>query len=181
MEASTFSFRYDDYALVTAAGSTIESNPAHFSSRHRFTNGIHGESYGGELSLGWKPQPDLTINTSYSYVNIQLHTQLADTFEFELDELTTPRGTFLLEAEYHFTPKHQLHLGLRHLDAVKYYDIPAYWELDARYAYSLSSNLECALIGKNLLDAQHPEYDSAINRSMTEIQRSLILSITWRH
>jgi iron complex outermembrane receptor protein len=100
---------------------------------------------------------------------------LADPFGFEQDEKTTPRGTTRVESSLRFSRRWELNLTGRHVDPVSYYSIPSYTEMDARLAWKPVDHWQVSFVGRNLLHAQHTEYDSALNRRLIAIQRSVYL------
>jgi iron complex outermembrane receptor protein len=87
----------------------------------------------------------------------------------------------MVTSDWRLSRRWQVHCAGRYVDPVTYYGIPAYSELDARVGYQLNEHLEFSLVGRNLLDAQHPEYDSALSRRLTELQRSVNLICLWRY
>jgi hypothetical protein len=69
----------------------------------------------------------------------------------------------------------ELDLGGCHLDSVPHYPLPPHFELDARLALRPGKHRELPIVGKYLLGAQHPEYDTALYRRMSELERSALL------
>jgi len=66
--------------------------------------------------------------------------------------------------------------SLRHVNALPDPATPGYYELDTRLGWRVSSQLELALIGNDLLHARHLEYPSPDGE---EIPRSFMLQIRW--
>lgn len=176
-DLALFSYDYRDYVQISFTTTAPQSAPPALIRAAQYTNGIRGESYGGELALRADLAPWWKLAASHSYVDIQLHTTMSDPFGYEQDETTTPDHVTRLQSDVRLGPRWNLNLSARHVGAVRYYGIPAYTELDARLAFRLRPGCEIGLAGRNLLDAQHAEYDSALNRRLTEIQRSVLLLV----
>jgi iron complex outermembrane receptor protein len=75
--------------------------------------------------------------------------------------------------------------GLRWVDILHNYNgatsgtVPDYFELDARLAWRVSSQVELSVVGQNLLHDHHPEHGFP-GPAREEIQRSVYGRITWR-
>jgi iron complex outermembrane receptor protein len=179
-DLSSFAYNYLDYVMVTNTGASVQTAPPALVLTSPFINGITGESYGGELAVRWEARDWWRWNASYSYVQIQLHTTQPDPFQFEQDETTTPHHTFRLQSDMHFGPAWELEMAGRYVGPVPYYSIPSYTEMDARLTWKPKVNWQVSLVGRNLLHDHHAEYDSAVYRRLTELQRSLFCEIVWK-
>lgn len=147
----------------------------------RIGNGLDASGLGGELSLSWRPLDWLGIQTYYSYLKI----------DAERDpDSTDPNGVNTLEGG---SPEQQagLRLGLqpwstvevdtlvRFVDSRPAQNVPAYTEADLRLAWHATPFLELALVGRNLLDASHPEA-GANPATRSEIARGAFAEFLWR-
>lgn len=179
VDLSAFAYDYRNYVLVTNDGLQVRSAPAARVLVERFQNGLVGEAYGGELAVTWAPRPGWRLAASSSLVQIQLHTRLPDPLGYEQDEGTTPHFTTTFSSDWQIGAGWDFHLAARQVGAVPYYGIPAYVAVDARLAWRLNHAVEFSLVGRNLLDAWHPEYDSAFNRQLSEMGRTVALMVQW--
>jgi iron complex outermembrane receptor protein len=69
---------------------------------------------------------------------------------------------------------------LRFVDNLKTGNISSYIELDLRLGWRPFKRWDISLVGQNLLDKHHPEFQpSFIVTQQTEIQRSVYGKITW--
>jgi iron complex outermembrane receptor protein len=177
VDVAVFSYDYDDYVLVAGTGVTRQLSPAAQVFNTQFQNGIKGESYGGEFAVRWSPAEWWQLFGSYSYVNVQLHTTQSDPFGFEQDENTTPRSTTRVESSMRLGRHWELNLTGRYVEPVPYYGVPSYGEMDARLAWKPVDHWQLSLVGRNLLHDQHVEYDSALSRRLTAIQRAVYLIV----
>lgn len=181
LDATGFYYDYDNYVLIANLTTTNQTAPPAQVLATQYQNGIQGESYGGEIALHWEPVEGWQLLASYSYVQIQLHTTQSDPFQFEQDELTTPDHTIRLQSSLQLGRQWQFDLGGRYVDAVPYYGIPDYFELNARLAWTPNRHWQIALAGQNLLHDSHPEYDSALSRRLTGVERSVYLLCRWTY
>jgi len=59
--------------------------------------------------------------------------------------------------------------------------IPAYVTLDARLAWRPIRNLELSVVGQNLLDSKHPEFQQEILPALrAQIPRSVYVQFDWQ-
>jgi iron complex outermembrane receptor protein len=59
--------------------------------------------------------------------------------------------------------------------------IDSYVALDVRLAWRPAPNVELSLIGRNLLDASHPEFLSELSDiPLIDVERSVLARIEWR-
>jgi iron complex outermembrane recepter protein len=71
-----------------------------------------------------------------------------------------------------------LDVSLRRVAALRYTDVPAYHEADARLAWRFMDGLEASLSGRNLLHAQHREFGTGA--SAVQVGRTVQLTLTAR-
>ena len=143
-------------------------------------NGVNGRSYGGEVAAQWQPFECWQLRASYSYLEILLHAYKPDPFDFAGDDYTSPHQTVSVSSAWRVTRTVDFDTTLRYVDAVKYYSIPGYVELDARLAWRPNPNWEFALVGQNLLHDQHTEYKPALVGRTTAIERGVYAKVTWK-
>jgi iron complex outermembrane receptor protein len=55
--------------------------------------------------------------------------------------------------------------------------VPAYTAIDARYAWRVRDGFELSVVGENLFDQSHPEFNAAPGRA--EIERSIFVQARW--
>jgi iron complex outermembrane receptor protein len=68
---------------------------------------------------------------------------------------------------------------VRYVSELPHPRVPAYAELDARFGWLSAAGHEIALVGRNLLHDQHPEF-SRSGPQRYEFERSVLLRSTWR-
>lgn len=177
VDLATFYNDYRDLRSIEFDGNAVS-----------FQNRLHGQGAGGELTVAWRPLDELSLLVSYSLLDLDI----------EPGSSTDGAGAQTIEGG---SPKHQAGLRwyyspaaswsadgfLRYVGAMAQTahpaggpddsSVPAYTELNLRLARRLSSQLEVALTGTNLLHGQHPEYGAASTRG--ELERSVQLGLAW--
>lgn len=169
-DATAFYNDYDDLIGTESSGLTLP-----------FTNNYHGRTYGAELAPSWKPMHNWQLKGSYSFM-------LAD-MKVDSGHSTTSAGD-----TKRAIPKHQFsifsYLSLPHdvdFDAALYYvdnlvgpDIDSYFRADARLAWEPVKNVELSLVGQNLLDSRHYEFQGTNPVLQVPIDRSFYAKATLR-
>lgn len=150
---------------------------------------IHGETYGGEASVTWRPTAWWRLQGSYSHLETQLHNAVGgnDTASVLRDEGRNPKHQATVQSSWDLTRAVNFDAVLRYVDRLDsvapFADIPAYVQLDLRLAWRPSRNLELALTGQNLLDQRHSEFLPGAFGTLgqpREIQRGVYGKVTWR-
>jgi iron complex outermembrane receptor protein len=73
-----------------------------------------------------------------------------------------------------------LDLWLRYVDSLASQAVGSYFTLDARLSWRPVDNIELSVVGQNLLDDQHPEFEPEIlEQSLVELERGVYGKITW--
>ena len=94
---------------------------------------------------------------------------------------SSPRHQFSLQSSFNLPGDVELDLWARYVDRLPAFDISSYVTLDARLAWAPVDDLELALVGQNLLENRHPEFEPEfLGTVATEVQRSVYAKITWR-
>jgi iron complex outermembrane receptor protein len=137
------------------------------------------DSVGGELALEWSPSDKLQFNAIYSLVDVDI---TADT--------ASPNGStrygqyskhqFSLRADIVMSASTSMNLWASYTDAIESIDIHDFWNLMARYAWRITHNTEVSIVGRNLLDSEHPEFVSELSDiTPTEIERSVTAEVRY--
>lgn len=143
-----------------------------------FRNGLEGHGSGGELALAWQPAEMLDLRLSYSALDLHLDNQpgSSDVVSRRRFEGSSPEHQAGLRAHWQPAPRWQANGFFRYVSALRSLNVPAYSELSLRLAYRPRDAVEVALVGENLLDAQHLEFGMA---AYHELARSALVELTW--
>jgi iron complex outermembrane receptor protein len=128
----------------------------------------------------WHPSDSLHL--SAGLVQQKIHTGLtAGSKDSSGDTgLSTndPGRHWLLRVSKDISDNNQVDATLRYQGSLPKPAVPAYYEMDLRWLWTVVPNTEVALIGQNLLHQSHAEFGGAPNRSV--IERSVLLKLTQR-
>ncbi|MDQ3624575.1 MAG: TonB-dependent receptor [Verrucomicrobiota bacterium] len=181
-DTALFYNQYDRLSVVTQLPPSAGSGIAPL----QFTNGMHGETYGVEITATWKPADWWTLSGAYSYLKLNLHPDpkvpSALRRSAELPENQSPQNHFYIRSAFDLPGNLELDLIGRYVDTLPGFTpgIKSYLTLDARLAWKPNKNLEFAIVGQNLLDEHHPETGGSVTSPPFEVERGVYGSVTWR-
>ena len=148
----------------------------------RADNRLYGETYGIEFAPSWQITDWWRLQAAYTFLEMQLHRDAGsgDTTS-ELDEGRNPHHQFSLRSSMDLPHDLELDCAVRYVESLPAIQVPSYVAVDVRLAWRPLKNLELAIIGQNLLDDRHPEFQSLfIPTERTEVQHSVYGKVTWR-
>ncbi len=179
VDLSAFYFDYDN--LRNFHPGAPEFAGTHLSQPIYLQTDMNGESYGAELALSWQAMDNLRLNATYSFVQIQYHTENGRSNVSEDEENQTPHHQFNIRSSLKINSSWDWDMWLRYADTVEDFDIPSYLTMDARLAWKPVKNIELSVIGQNLLDGKHPEFSKNFLLSRrTQIERGVYGKVEWR-
>lgn len=149
-----------------------------------FGNHMKGNTQGLEVDAHWQANQWLSVNANYTRLEIDL-------------DLINNSGDTLSQSAEDASPTHQANLwlaadldhdinldaGLRYVDHIHTPGMPtgtpSYLAFDARIGWRPRPDLELSLIGQNLFDDSHPEFNPDFIFSLpTEVERSIYGKVT---
>lgn len=89
-----------------------------------------------------------------------------------------PKSQWKLRSQHDFGPRVALDITARRVGALPSPGVPAYTAVDARLAWTLRPDLELSVLGQNLLDRSHVEFNAPAAASI--IRRRLFLRLVWQ-
>lgn len=142
----------------------------------QISNEGDGDGSGIELVLQWRPLVSLNVLASYNYTHLDVNpvSGSSDT-SIENADRNDPRHQGLLRFNWQAGENFDADARLRTISELPDRGIQGYTELDLNFRWRPLASLELGLLAQNLLDRSHPEFTQAV-----EIQRSVVLSATWR-
>lgn len=149
-------------------------------------NRNHGESYGAELAVDYRPWDRWLLQLGYSYLKMSLR---GDSGGAAATERSSPQQQLSLRSSLNLPYNTTFDLWFRYVDRILsgYPEITLaqpvadYATLDARLAWKPRPDLELSLVGQNLLDDQHLEFiQESYGPRPTQIPRSAYLQLDWR-
>ncbi len=175
---------YNEYdnLLTTELGPPLGAGPP-FTVFLTADNKMHGETYGIELSTDYRLRDWWHLRGTYSFLKMQLHADIDSMAPNpESAEGRSPQSQFSLRSFMDLPGNFEFDSTIRYVDSLPSINTPDYLELDLRLGYHVNDNLEVSIVGQNLLDSQHIEFDSSSFNSfpVSEVERSVHASITWK-
>ncbi len=143
-------------------------------------NGLEAHSSGGEISLIWQPRSNWRINLGYTYMHIESRATTSDPFNFAGLLRNAPRATATASTTVQLAANWECTAVVRWFDQLPNNKIPRYTEASVNLAWRPNAHWELALVGRNLLHAQHPENRPTLAGPSTEIPRRIELRATWQ-
>lgn len=179
---STFYFKYDDINSTEPAEPYVgflrdQSEPAVIIPL-QVENKYTADSYGSEISLDWKPLEYWRLVGTYSL--FILDAQRHDSLDLALEDRweSAPQDTVSLRSQFDITDTIDFDSVFRYVDSWDTANIDSYVELDLRVGWRFHPGIELSIIGRNLLDSQHHEFNGDVYPPLhTAIQRSAFVEV----
>jgi iron complex outermembrane receptor protein len=133
-----------------------------------FGNGLRGNVGGFEAWGTWTPAPWWRLHAGFNRMAMNLTTrpESNDTDSVATTEGANPSQWGLLRASFDLPRAVTLDATLRHMGALALPYVPAYDALDARLAWQPAPDWTLALVGRNLVGADHAEFGPPEARSV---------------
>lgn len=145
----------------------------------QFYNALEGETFGGEISATATPSEGLRLTASYTLLQVQMHPTMAGANDASY-ELIDPQQQALLRVSYDITKDWSVDAQIRYVDEISSSGIDGYTEGGVRLAWRPAQSVELAVVGQNLFNGSHREYNSGLGGATAEVQRSVHGRLTWR-
>lgn len=151
--------------------------------QYPFDNRMKGKSYGFEVTGQWQAFQNWRIQGSYSFINMSLDLKngSADT-QSKSAEDASPRHQASLWSSWQLGTKWDGGLGMRYMGSIEApgNGVESYLEFDGRLSWEPTHNMTLSLVGQNLLNAHHQEFQpDFILTQPTEVERSIYCNLTW--
>jgi iron complex outermembrane receptor protein len=136
-------------------------------------NNLNAHTYGGEVSGKYDAFEWLRFNVGYSYLEEHLRTDPGhfDVFNGTI-EGNDPKHQFFIRGSADLPHNIEVDSTLRFVSRLPSPVVPRYTELDERFGWNPIPKVELSIIGRNLLDRQHPEFGPA-GPFREEVQRNI--------
>ena len=187
-DLTVFSSQYDELRAASLGGSPVFVPPNYFVQYLPRNNSLKARTSGAELSVEWTPVSWWRLQSSYSYLTMDVWStsgDLASVATANAAEGNDPQHQISLRSSMTLSDRHHVDLWLRYVGKldhpVQSRSVPAYTTLDLRYAWRPTRGFELSVVGQNLLDDHHPEIVSAFLPSQAlEVQRSIYVQGKWQ-
>jgi iron complex outermembrane recepter protein len=145
----------------------------------RVDNLLEGTIDGLEAWGQWQASPGWRLSAGYLHLRQDLRycCNLAPAVTSFPGLGNDPRSQWTLRSGMDFAQRGEFDLLLRRVGALPAPAVPAYTAVDARVAWQLVPGLRLALLGRNLFDRRHAEFNAPPTAS--QIERRFLLQATW--
>jgi iron complex outermembrane receptor protein len=182
ISSSGFFNRHRDLLSAEPGTPFFESEPVpgHLVIPFVLGNGLHGESYGVELTSALSVAPWWRINGAYSHVHINLTAPAAsrDTSSARSTEGSSPRHQAFFHSAMNVPSNIEFDWTLRGVSRLGSEKVPAYLTSDIRIGRTLGKAVTLALVGRDLHAPHHAEF--ATGGTVFYVRRTVQASIHWR-
>lgn len=143
-------------------------------------NTLNGRSHGVELALDVQPMTSWRTHVSYTWLDTEVSRD-ADSRDITggSSEANDPHHIFGLRTSVDLHRRVELDARVRGVGALPNPAVPAYTELALRIGWRVTSRVELAVVGEDLLHDQHPEFGAAVPRRV-ELERGVRAVMTLR-
>ena len=186
LSLSTF---YNDYQHLRSTTATPTTPTYVFPYPVYFQNNLQGDTYGLELSGSYQLLDWWRLRLGYDLLREDIHVRPGQVDATgATNETADPQQQVSLRSSMDLPVNLKFDAALRWVDQFDINNgptggpvggiVPSYFELDSRVAWELTSRLELALVGQNLLHADHVEYGFP-SPTREQIVRSVFAKLIW--
>jgi iron complex outermembrane receptor protein len=183
MDVAIFYNNYNDVFSAELGGLKLETTPgpAHLVAPLVFGNGLVGNTSGFELNSAWTPVSQWRVNGSYSFLHMDMGTKATsvDTTSAAMDNGSSPHHQVVVRSALNLPWRLEFDQTYRYVSALSALSIDAYHTADLRGSWHANDSLELSLVGQNLLQPHHVEFNGD-PATLVGIDRSVYVKATWR-
>jgi iron complex outermembrane recepter protein len=178
---------YDSYSNIISSDvgtASVEFNPApvHLVLPIFLGNQLYGEGHGAEMALNWKPVSRWSLSPGFSYLQLHMHKTAASTDVTSIStvEGSSPREQAQVRSQVELTSRWDWDTSVYFVGRLPALQIPSYTHLDACLTWKARDGLSFSLVGQNLLQDHHLEFngpDQTVQSSL--VKRSVYAKVVW--
>lgn len=145
-----------------------------------FENKIEGPVYGAETWASWQILSAWRMSGGFTVLrkDLRLKADSTDVLGTRNPQLANdPDQQWMVRSSLNPSTNHEFEAMVRHVSDLPTPVVPAYTAVDLRYAWQVRPQLELSLLGQNLFDRRHPEFNALPGRS--EFERGIFLRARW--
>lgn len=180
---SSFYNQLDDVLSADLLTPFLESapTPPHLILPITLANGLHGNSYGGEITADVRATPWWRVTANYSYLRVALSKTAGstDVSAEKQDEGGSPRHQWQIRSSFNLHGGWSADWFLRYASDLLAGPVPSYVTSNARIAWRVTPRLELAVVGQDLHQGHHLEWPAGAGGNV-EVPRSGYATATWK-
>jgi iron complex outermembrane receptor protein len=186
LDISAFHNAYGELQSFGAISTTVDMAPPppHVTLHLPYANDIEGSTHGFEAALDAKPHPRWRLKASYSFLDLSVHVEPGGTDTLDgvaSYEGSSPRHGVTVQSRLDLPGRLEFDQTYRYVSVLSYRGAPAYDSLDLRLAWRFAAGFELAVVGQNLLEPHHVEFEHDHDpQVLIGIRRAVYGQVVWR-
>ena len=185
VDTALFYTEYRDHRSGESIMPTTVFTPLpHVLSGYVQDNKLEAETWGLEVAVDWRVRDWWRLQGNYTLlkVNLEAESDSSDKFSALVYEDSSPQQQWSLRSSFDLGRDWEFDLWLRYVDGitVTYTEIDDYYSLDMRLAWQPVEGVELALIGQNLLESSHQEFQTEMGTIPTAVPRGFYAQVKWQ-
>jgi iron complex outermembrane receptor protein len=184
LDLSAYFNVYKDLRTLETGALTMESTPAppHFVLPLFFSNEMHGESHGLEISGNWKPTARWTIKSGYAFeqVDVRLDATSDDTVLSSVARGGSPEHSVQLQSHVDLGHAVTWDTSANFASRLPALGVPTRTRLETGLSWHFRKDISASLVGQNLLKDHELEYLNVSGLTQSSLlKRSAYFKVTW--
>ncbi|MBF0170750.1 MAG: TonB-dependent receptor [Nitrospinae bacterium] len=182
LDLTAFENRYSNVMDVTEVGDPTLVDGAYYTFDLPFANMYEGTSWGGSVALIVRPTQWIDLSLSYTRTHVQLNPTAAFVGKEEeaswintATPINAVKGRLSLDLPYRFG----LDMVAQAVDRTAGVGGDRYLRVDLQLTWRPVHALEVALVGRNLQNTKHKEYESQYMEEIAWVERDAYAKLTW--
>jgi iron complex outermembrane recepter protein len=173
---------YDNY---TSLGSVEPEAPRPGSPvdfPNTFSNGVHGDIYGGEIAANLQLTENWRLSASYSLLHATFERVPGsrDTSSAAGDAGAAPRNQAQLHSYLDITPTVHFNASAYYCDEIPAQNVPSYVSTDLNVMWEPQTGMEITVGVANLVDDRHPEFGVSFGQGYAdEVPRTVYCQLSY--
>lgn len=183
LDLTFFLNSYDNLRSFENQDPDLSTLPAYVNIPAINDNKMKAKTWGLEFAGDWQATRSWRLQAAYSYLQMDVDPtkNSTDTLSFNLMDGTSPEHQLSLRSSLDLPHDIEFDLWLRYADELPARDTDDYLTLDLRIGWQPFPGLELVLVGQNLLQSSHQEYDPELQTPPTETPRGFYGQATWHY
>ncbi|HRE83731.1 MAG TPA: TonB-dependent receptor [Opitutaceae bacterium] len=186
IDTALFYNDYNDLRGIRPESVYLHGNPVpHFRYDLVAINNLHGRTYGGEVTVRWEPVSFWKVDGSVASLRTHLGEDrpgLTPDVSLAALEGNSPREEYKLRSRFTWAKAWELDIIGRSVGRLPAPNVPAYTNADVRLAWSPNAHWTFELVGRDILDSQHPEISTNfLGTELQEVSRNFYARVTFRY
>jgi len=182
LDLATFYNVYHDLRAEDALNPYFDESPVpHEVIPEMFSNAMHGNTYGAEISSTLNVFRWWRVTPGYSRLQMNLHLEPGSDPRagYQLAGGDSPRNQYQIRSSINLGHNLELDSGAYYVDRLPDQFVPSHTRLDLRLGWHPTESTQFSIVGQNLQQPRHFEFGSQSDLEATQIKRSVYGEIRW--